>query len=74
MVKLPMKLTQYQGVVFERVSIDIMGPIGNVSADGYKYILMIQCQLSKFLVAVPLPRLLRPLLIVLSVALELPGS
>ena len=55
-----MKLTQCPGAVFERVSIGIMGPIGNVSADGYEYILMIQCQLSKFLVAVPLRNIETP--------------
>ena len=55
-----MKITQCPGSVFERVSIDIMGPIGNISADGYKYILMIQDQLSKFLVAVALKNIDTP--------------
>jgi transposase InsO family protein len=51
--RLPLVITDTPSSVFEKCTIDIVGPL-NYSATGNRYILTIQDDLSKFLIAVPL--------------------
>ena len=51
--KQPMILTDTPDEAFEKISMDIMGPLP-VSGDGYSYILTIQDLLTKYLIALPL--------------------
>lgn len=52
--KEPMVITSTANSAFERVSLDIVGPLP--TANNYKYILTLQCDLSKFIEAYPLER------------------
>lgn len=52
-VREPMSITSTPNTSFERVSLDIMGPL-DVDNYNYKYILTLQCDLSKFVEAYPL--------------------
>jgi hypothetical protein len=51
--RLPLTITDTPYTVFEKCTIDIVGPL-STSIIGYRYILTIQDDLSKFLIAVPL--------------------
>ena len=51
--RMPLCLTDCPGTAFERISIDIVGPLPK-SETGYQYIFTMQDQLTKFLVAVPI--------------------
>jgi transposase InsO family protein len=51
--RMPLTITDTPAVVFEKCSIDIIGPI-SVSGSGNQYILTVQDDLSKFLIAVPM--------------------
>lgn len=51
--KLPMKITTTSKVPFEKVSLDIVGPIP-VSESGNNYILTFQDDLTKFILAIPI--------------------
>jgi hypothetical protein len=52
--KLPMQRTDTQGVPWEKVASDLVGPINPPAAAGYKYILTIRCLFSKYTQAIPL--------------------
>lgn len=54
-IREPLTITSTANSAFERISLDLMGPI---DIDNYnnKYILTLQCDLSKFVEAYPLPR------------------
>lgn len=54
-VREPLTITSTAKSAFERVSLDIMGPLDIDNYDN-KYILTVQCDLSKFVEAYPLPR------------------
>ena len=51
--KQPMVITDTPGTVFEKIAMDIVGPL-KASKNGNEYILTMQDQLSKFCLAVPL--------------------
>ena len=51
--RMPLVLTDTPSTVFQKCSVDIVGPF-NLSGTGYRYILTVQDDLSKFLIAVPL--------------------
>jgi hypothetical protein len=51
----PMTLTTTANSSFQRISLDIMGPL-EVDYANYKYILTLQCDLTKFVEAYPLER------------------
>ncbi|KAG7302874.1 hypothetical protein JYU34_012858 [Plutella xylostella] len=53
--KEPMTITSTASTAFERISLDIMGPLDVDNYDN-KYILTLQCDLSKYVEAYPLPR------------------
>jgi transposase InsO family protein len=50
---MPLMLTDTPSVVFEKCSVDIVGPL-STSESGNRYILTIQDDLSTFLIAVPM--------------------
>lgn len=52
-IKEPMVITTTSTYAFEKIFLDIVGPIEE-DYSGYKYILTIQCELSKFIEAYPL--------------------
>ena len=52
-----MAITNTSGTVFEKIALDIVGPLPKTK-DDKEYILTIQDQLSKFSLAVPLPNAL----------------
>jgi len=49
----PMILTDTPGIAFDKISMDIVGPLP-ITEDGHSYILTIQDLLTKYLVAIPL--------------------
>jgi len=51
--KLPMKITTTPGFVWDKCALDIVGPL-NRTADGHKYVLTFQDELSKFTLAIPI--------------------
>lgn len=51
--KEPMIITSTASTAFERISLDLMGPL-NIDNNNFKYILTIQCDLSKYVEAFPL--------------------
>jgi len=51
--KLPMKVTTTPEVVWDKCALDIVGPL-NQTADGHKYVLTFQDELSKFTLATPI--------------------
>jgi transposase InsO family protein len=51
--RLPLTITDTPSTVFEKCTIDIVGPL-NLSTLGNRYILTVQDELSKFLIAVPM--------------------
>jgi hypothetical protein len=51
--RMPLVIIDTPSTVFEKISIDIVGPF-NPSSLGYRYILTVKDDLSKFLIAVPL--------------------
>ena len=51
--KLPMKVTTTPEVVWNKCALDIVGPL-NQTADGHKYVLTFQDELSKFTLATPI--------------------
>lgn len=53
--KEPMVVTTTATSAFEKVFIDIVGPL-DTDSDGYTYILTVQCELSKYVEAYPLHR------------------
>lgn len=48
-----MKITTTASSAFEKVYLDIVGPL--IKSDGFEYILTTQCELSKFITATPIP-------------------
>jgi hypothetical protein len=54
-MKAPMEITTTARQPFEKCCLDIVGPLTETQA-GNKYILTFQDELSKFLVAIPVPR------------------
>lgn len=52
--KLPMVLTDTPGYPWEKIAMDIVGPMGQTMA-GNNYILTIQCNFTKFMIAVAIP-------------------
>lgn len=54
-IKEPMTITSTPDTSFQRISLDIVGPL-DVDNYNYKYVLTIQCELSKFVEAYPLER------------------
>lgn len=52
-VKEPMTITSTASYAFEKIFVDIVGPLPT-DYDGFKYILTIQCEISKFIEAYPL--------------------
>jgi len=50
---MPLVLTDTPSTVYEKCSIDIVGPFGP-SGSQYRHILTVQDELSKFLIAIPL--------------------
>lgn len=54
LTKCPMRITSTSKVTFEKVYMDVVGPMNPVSYNGYKYILTIEDDLSKFVVAIPM--------------------
>lgn len=52
-VREPMVITDTANTAFERIALDIMGPF-TIDNNNYKYILTLQCDLSKFIEAYPL--------------------
>ena len=53
--KVPMEITTTASKPFEKCSLDIVGPLPETQ-NGNKYVLTFQDELSKFLVATPIPR------------------
>lgn len=53
LTKCPMRITTTSKCTFEKVCMDIVGPLP-VSYNGYKYILTLEDDLSKFVVAIPI--------------------
>lgn len=51
--RLPLTITDTPSIVFEKCTIDLVGPL-NISMTGNRYILTVQDDLSKFVIAVPL--------------------
>jgi hypothetical protein len=51
--KLPMKVTTTPQVVWDKCAVDIVGPL-NQTAEGHKYVLTFQDELSKFTLVVPI--------------------
>ena len=51
--KLPMKVTTTPEVVWDKCAFDIVGPL-NQTAEGHKYVLTFQNELSKFTLAIPI--------------------
>jgi transposase InsO family protein len=51
--RMPLVITDTPSTVFEKCSIDIVGPF-SPSGSQYRYILTVQNELSKFLIAIPL--------------------
>ena len=51
--KAPLKITSTATEAFETVYVDLVGPLP-VDSNGYKYVLTLQCELSKFIEAYPL--------------------
>jgi len=51
--KLPMKVTTTPEVVWDKCAVDIVGPL-NQTAEGHKYVLTFQDELSKFTLAIPI--------------------
>jgi len=51
--RMPLVITDTPSTVFEKCSIDIVGPF-SPSGSQYRYILTVQDELSKFLIAIPL--------------------
>jgi hypothetical protein len=56
--RMPLMLIDTPSVVFEKFSVDIIGPL-STSVSGNRYIVTVQDDLSKFLIAVPLKGQLR---------------
>lgn len=54
-IKCPMKITSTSKVPFQKVFLDIVGPINPISYAGNKYILTMQDDLTKFTIATVLP-------------------
>ena len=52
-IKAPLKITSTATEAFETVYVDLVGPLP-VDSNGYKYVLTLQCELSKFIEAYPL--------------------
>lgn len=52
--KNPIQISSTATFPFEKVYIDIVGPITPISIDGHKYILTCNCDLTKFAIAVPI--------------------
>lgn len=52
--KLPLVLTDTPGYPWEKIALDVVGPL-NQSSLGNNYILTIQCNFSKFMIAIPIP-------------------
>lgn len=53
--KNPMKITSTSNYPFEKIFLDIVGPISPISHSGNKYILTMQDDLTKFSVGIPIP-------------------
>lgn len=53
-IKQPMCITSTAFTAFEKVYLDIVGPL-NRDANGYVYILTLQCELTKYVEAYPIP-------------------
>lgn len=53
-VKLPMCITDTPGRPFEKISIDTVGPLP-ITENGNNYVLTINCNLTKYFIAVPMP-------------------
>lgn len=52
-IKAPMEMTSTAGEAFQKVYLDLVGPLP-MDDSGYKYILTIQCELTKFVEAYPI--------------------
>uniref|UniRef100_A0A0A9XNT8 Integrase zinc-binding domain-containing protein n=1 Tax=Lygus hesperus TaxID=30085 RepID=A0A0A9XNT8_LYGHE len=52
--KEPMQITTTAFETFQKVNVDLMGPFP-ISIQGNKYILTVQCDLTKYSIAVPIP-------------------
>lgn len=50
-----MKITSTSQIAFQKIFLDIVGPINPISHSGNKYILTIQDDLTKFTTAIPIP-------------------
>lgn len=51
--KQPMYITDTPGLPFDKVALDVVGPLEKTKND-YEYILTLQCQFSKYCMAIPL--------------------
>lgn len=56
-IRPPMIITDTPGQALDRIFLDLVGPL-SLTENGNKYLLTIQCNLTKFLVAIPLPDML----------------
>lgn len=52
--KMPLQISSTATKPFERLFVDIVGPINPISEEGYRYIFTANCDLSKYAIAVPL--------------------
>lgn len=52
--KMPLQISSTATRPFEKIFMDIVGPVNPVSSEGYKYIFTANCDLSKFAIAVPI--------------------
>lgn len=50
--KMPMEISSLGEVLFDHTYVDVVGPI-QASEDGHKYIITMECDLTKFVVAIP---------------------
>lgn len=53
--KTPIQIAEVASRPFERVFIDLVGPISPTSEKGNKYIFTCECELTKFAIAIPIP-------------------
>lgn len=56
--KNPMTITSTASEPFQKIYIDIVGPVNPISIHGNEYILTYNCSLTKFAIAVPIPNYL----------------
>ena len=53
---MPMRLTETPKRAFDKIQIDILGPL-TISETGNRYLLTIQCVVTKYLDAIPIPNM-----------------